>query len=226
MKKISIAIDGHSACGKSTLAKQLAKELSYQYIDTGAMYRGVTLFALQHNLIKEGEVEKEQLQKHLQELTITFTLEKGKNKTVLNGKVVEDDIRSMEVSSHVSAIAAIKEVRQKLVALQQELGEKGGVVMDGRDIGTVVMPHAELKVFMTASDQVRAQRRYSELQGKGKDVSFEEVLQNLKHRDQIDSTREESPLIQDNDARVLDNSDLSKEEQLQLVLKWVKEAVK
>lgn len=224
MKKISIAIDGYSSCGKSTLAKQLAKQLGYIYVDTGAMYRAVTLFAMQNNFINDGEVNTEHLVESLPEISIHFELnEENHPVTHLNKKNVEAEIRTMEVSNNVSKVSTIKEVRQKLVYLQQQMGAKGGVVMDGRDIGTVVMPEAELKIFMTADNNVRAKRRWLELKEKGQEETIESVLENLKHRDNIDSTRAESPLTQANDALVLDNTNLSRDEQLKLVLKWVKE---
>ena len=224
MKKISIAIDGYSSCGKSTLAKQLAKQLEYIYVDTGAMYRAVTLFAMQNNFINDGEVNTEHLVESLPEISIHFELnEENHPVTYLNQKKVEAEIRTMEVSNNVSKVSTIKEVRQKLVYLQQQMGAKGGVVMDGRDIGTVVMPEAELKIFMTADNNVRAKRRWLELKEKGQEETIESVLENLKHRDNIDSTRAESPLTQANDALVLDNTNLSRDEQLKLVLKWVKE---
>ncbi len=224
MKKISIAIDGYSSCGKSTLAKQLAKQLGYVYVDTGAMYRAVTLFAMQNNFINDGEVNTEHLVESLPEISIHFELnEENHPVTYLNQKKVEAEIRTMEVSNNVSKVGTIKEVRQKLVFLQQQMGAKGGVVMDGRDIGTVVMPEAELKIFMTADNNVRAKRRWLELKEKGQEETIESVLENLKHRDNIDSTRAESPLTQANDALVLDNTNLSRDEQLKLVLKWVKE---
>ena len=224
MKKISIAIDGYSSCGKSTLAKQLAKQLEYIYVDTGAMYRAVTLFAMQNNFINDGEVNTEHLVESLPEISIHFELnEENHPVTYLNQKKVEAEIRTMEVSNNVSKVGTIKEVRQKLVFLQQQMGAKGGVVMDGRDIGTVVMREAELKIFMTADNNVRAKRRWLELKEKGQEETIESVLENLKHRDNIDSTRAESPLTQANDALVLDNTNLSRDEQLKLVLKWVKE---
>ena len=224
MKKISIAIDGYSSCGKSTLAKQLAKQLGYVYLDTGAMYRAVTLFAMQNSLIENGEVKTIQLLENLPEINIHFELNEENNPvTHLNHKNVEQVIRTMEVSNNVSKVSTIKEVRQKLVFLQQQMGAKGGVVMDGRDIGTVVIPDAELKIFMTADNNVRAKRRWLELKEKGQEEPIESVLENLKQRDHIDSTRAESPLTQAKDALVLDNTNLSRDEQLKLVLKWVSE---
>lgn len=226
MKKISVAIDGHSSCGKSTLAKQIAKHFNYIYLDTGAMYRAVTLFAINQNIINKDDFDKDALIEKLPEINIEFKAdEKGKVNTYLNNQNVEEAIRTMRVSSFVSPIATVKEVREKMVELQQKMGSKGGVVMDGRDIGTVVLPKAELKVFMTAKDEIRAQRRFDELKEKGIDDTFENVLQNLKERDYIDSTREESPLLKAEDALVLDNSDLSRDEQLEILKSWVEERV-
>ncbi|MCT4591137.1 MAG: (d)CMP kinase [Carboxylicivirga sp.] len=224
-KKAIIAIDGHSSCGKSTVAKDLAKELGYVYIDTGAMYRSVTLFAMQQGIISDGSINENELKARLGEIHITFKYEpeEKKNETFLNGVCVEDAIRGLEVSNNVSAISAIGFVRQKLVELQQEMGNEGGIVMDGRDIGTVVFPGAELKLFMTASPEIRAQRRYDELNAKGEEVDMESILQNVKQRDHIDSTRKESPLIQAEDAVVLDNSNLNKAEQLEWILNILKE---
>lgn len=224
-KKAIIAIDGHSSCGKSTVAKDLAKELGYVYIDTGAMYRSVTLFAMQQGIISDGSINENELKARLGEIHITFKYEpeEKKNETFLNGVCVEDAIRGLEVSNNVSAISAIGFVRQKLVELQQEMGNEGGIVMDGRDIGTVVFPGAELKLFMTASPEIRAQRRYDELNAKGEEVDMESILQNVKQRDHIDSTRKESPLIQAEDAVVLDNTNLNKAEQLEWILNILKE---
>lgn len=224
MKKISVAIDGHSSCGKSTLAKQIAKHFNYIYLDTGAMYRAVTLFAINQNIINKDDFDKDALIEKLPEINIEFKAdENGKVNTYLNNQNVEEAIRTMRVSSFVSPIATVKEVREKMVELQQKMGSKGGVVMDGRDIGTVVLPKAELKVFMTAKDEIRAQRRFDELKEKGIDDTFENVLQNLKERDYIDSTREESPLLKAEDALVLDNSELSRDEQLEILKSWVEE---
>ncbi len=223
-KKSIIAIDGHSSCGKSTVAKDLAKVLGYVYIDTGAMYRSVTLFAMQNGLIEEGKIDEAGLQRRLDDIRITFKYqpEEKKNEAFLNGVSVEEAIRGLEVSSNVSAVSAIGFVRKKLVELQQEMGKEGGIVMDGRDIGTVVFPDAELKLFMTASPEIRAQRRYDELRAKGDQVAFESILENVKQRDHLDSTREESPLIQADDAIVLDNSQLNKEEQLEWIMNVLK----
>jgi len=223
--KIIIAIDGHSSCGKSTLSKQLAKKLKYNYIDTGAMYRTVTLYALRNKLISNKIVDENALINALSNINISFVYNEKdeKSDTLLNGENVENEIRDLAVSENVSPVATIKEVRQTMVSLQQKMGTQKGIVMDGRDIGTVVFPNAELKIFMTASDKVRAQRRYDELVAKGIDVSFNDVLQNIKERDQIDSNREESPLQKAADALILDNSNLTREEQLNWVLEKVKE---
>ena len=216
-KRITIAIDGHSSTGKSTMAKMLAKRIGYAYVYTGAMYRAVTLFALRNGLIKRGKVDEAALKEHLKrgDIAITFRPTKdGKSVTVLNGKNVERYIRSMRVSNVVSIIAAIGFVRKAMVKQQQAMGKDKGVVMDGRDIGTVVFPDAEMKVFATASAQVRAQRRYDELRAKGDTTTtLEEVLANVTERDRIDSTRKESPLRQADDAVVLDNSHMSFEQQ-------------
>lgn len=219
-KKITIAIDGHSSCGKSTLAKELAQILGYIYIDSGAMYRGVALYCLRHDWVSSEHLETEKIIAHLNEIEIHFVKENGMEKPqlVLNGENVEKQIRSMQVSNVVSPVATIKEVRQKLVEEQRKMGEKGGVIMDGRDIGSVVFPKAELKIFLTAKPEIRAQRRYQELKATGADVEVEEIQENLLERDRIDSTRAESPLIQTPDAWVLDNSFLTKKEQLQVVL--------
>jgi len=227
MKKINIAIDGYSSTGKSTLAKALARRLGYVYIDTGAMYRAVTLYAMRHGWIDDEHFDKEALLKNLDNIRVDFQYnpDTGKSETYLNGENVEKEIRRMEVSRFVSRIAEIPEVREKLVALQQQIARQKGVVMDGRDIGTVVMPDAELKIFMTAAPEIRAQRRYKELREKGLDVDFDEVYQNVKHRDYIDTTREASPLTKTDDARILDNSHLTQEEQLDKVLQWVDEIV-
>jgi cytidylate kinase len=226
MKKITIAIDGHSSCGKSTMAKDLAREVGYIYVDTGAMYRSVTLYALRKGLFEEdGTVKTAELEKEMENIHITFELNKetGRPDTYLNGECVEKEIRSLEVSSHVSPIAAIGFVRKALVAQQQQMGKDKGVVMDGRDIGTVVFPDAELKVFVTASAKVRAQRRYDELQAKGMPADFDEILKNVEERDYIDSHREESPLRQAEDALLLDNSDMTIAEQKQWLLERFQE---
>lgn len=219
MKRITIAIDGHSSCGKSTMAKDLARELSYVYIDTGAMYRAVTLYAIEHNLIKE-EVDVEGLRAQMDQVCISFQFNEstGRPDTYLNGTRVEDRIRTMEVSSKVSLIASIDFVRSAMVAQQQELGEGGGVVMDGRDIGTTVFPNAELKIFVTASAEVRAKRRYDELTAKGEVCNLQEILENVVERDRIDSTRAVSPLRKADDAIELDNSNMTIPEQKEWLL--------
>ena len=215
MKKITIAIDGHSSCGKSTMAKDLARRIGYVYIDTGAMYRAVTLFAMRHNLIANGQVDAAKLQEEMGNIHISLRLnpETQRPDTYLNGECVEREIRTMEVSRHVSLIAALPFVRSAMVEMQREMGKEKGVVMDGRDIGTVVFPHAELKIFVTASAEVRAQRRYDELTAKGEKCNYEEILENVKERDRIDSTRETSPLRQAEDAIVLDNTNMTIPEQ-------------
>lgn len=223
MGKITIAIDGYSSCGKSTLAKQLASKLGYTYVDSGAMYRAVTLFAINQGLASKTEVNHTELINRLDDIDIElkYNPETQKVTTFLNGENVEDEIRSMRVSEVVSFVSVIKEVRTKLRSMQQKMGESGGVVMDGRDIGTAVFPNAELKIFMTASPEVRAERRFAELQAKGKSVTLKEVLENLASRDEEDTSRKEDPLIQADDAIVLDNSDLSPEQQLEMALGWV-----
>ena len=215
MKKITIAIDGHSSCGKSTMAKDLAREVGYVYVDTGAMYRCVTLYALRHGLFTDEGIQEEALRKAMPEIQITFRFnaEKGRPDTYLNGELVEDLIRSMEVSNHVSPIATLGFVREAMVAQQQQMGKDKGVVMDGRDIGTVVFPDAELKIFVTASAEVRAQRRYDELKGKGMEADYEESLKNVQERDYIESQREVSPLRKADDASELDNSHMTSAEQ-------------
>lgn len=219
MKKIIIAIDGYSSTGKSTIAKRLANALDYAFIDTGAMYRAVTLFALEHKLIIEKEVKEEDLIQSLSDIQLQFRPNAAlrKSEMFLNGKNVETEIRKMEVSENVSQIAVIKEVRKKLVALQQRMGLDKGIVMDGRDIGTVVFPNAELKIFMTASPETRANRRYKELLERGEEVTFGEVLKNVQERDYIDSNREVSPLRKANDAIEFDNSDMGLDEQFERI---------
>ena len=212
MKKITIAIDGFSSCGKSTMAKMLAKEVGYIYVDTGAMYRAVTLFAMRNGMIApNGDVNRDALKAKMDALHVEFKLnpQTGKAETYLNGENVENEIRGMEVSAHVSAIAAIDFVRTALVAQQQRMGHDKGIVMDGRDIGTVVFPDAELKVFVTASAEVRAQRRFDELVGKGMKANYDEILHNVQERDYIDSHREVSPLRKAEDAIELDNGQLT-----------------
>lgn len=225
MKNITIAIDGHSSCGKSTMAKDLAREVGYVYVDTGAMYRSVTLYALRHGLFNaDGTIKTEALEKAMPHISIEQKLVDGKTTTFLNGENVEREIRTLEVSSHVSPISALAFVRTALVAQQQRMGQAGGIVMDGRDIGTVVFPEAELKVFVTASAQVRAQRRYDELQQKGMAADYDDILRNVQERDYIDSHREVSPLRQADDALLLDNSDMTIEEQKQWLLERFREA--
>lgn len=220
-KKIVIAIDGHSSCGKSTMAKKLAKDLGYIYVDTGAMYRTVTLYALRQQLFEaDGNVKAEELKQQMGQIEVSFALnpESGLPEALLNGENVEREIRGMEVSSHVSPIAALPFVREAMVDQQRRMGEAKGIVMDGRDIGTTVFPQAELKVFVTASAEVRAQRRYDELQAKGMPADYEDILKNVQDRDYIDSHREVSPLRQADDALLLDNSHLTREEQQQWLM--------
>ena len=220
MKKIIIAIDGHSSCGKSTMAKDLAREVGYIYVDSGAMYRAVTLWALRQNYFNGNEINTEALEKDMPGISITFRLndETRLPETYLNDENVEKEIRSLEVSSHVSPIATLPFVREALTRWQQQLGAEKGIVMDGRDIGTAVFPEAELKIFVTASAEVRAQRRYDELKTKGMEASYEDILQNVKERDYIDSHRAMNPLRQADDAIVLDNSELTIAEQKQWLL--------
>ncbi|PDP67442.1 (d)CMP kinase [Prevotella intermedia] len=225
MKKITIAIDGFSSCGKSTMAKDLARELDYVYVDTGAMYRCVTLYALRHGLFRtDGTINLPQLEAEIPNINISFKLNKetGRPDTYLNNENVESEIRTMEVSSRVSPIAAVPFVRAALVAQQQKMGEDKGIVMDGRDVGTVVFPNAELKIFVTASAEVRAQRRYDELKAKGMEADFEEILENVKQRDYIDSHREVSPMRKADDAIELDNSHISIAEQKQWLIEQYK----
>lgn len=224
MKKIVIAIDGYSSCGKSTMAKNLARQLGYVYVDTGAMYRAVTLYALRHQLFKaDGEVDAASLQRAMPDIRISFQFnaQTGKPDTYLNDELVEQEIRTMQVSEKVSKIAALPFVRTALVAQQQRMGKDKGIVMDGRDIGTVVFPHAELKIFVTASAEVRAQRRYDELQQKGMPSRYDDILKNVQERDYIDSHREVSPLRKAEDAIELDNSNLTIDEQQQWLLHQV-----
>jgi cytidylate kinase len=220
-KRITIAIDGFSACGKSTLAKDLAKQLGYVFIDSGAMYRAVALYCLQHQLIQNGELAKEEINSHLNIVEIHFELIQQEPHVFLNGKDVSHEIRQPKVAGIVSIVASYKPIREKLVEAQQKMGEQGGIVMDGRDIGSVVFPDAELKLFVTADPEIRVQRRLAEMEAKGIQMNIEEVRKNLAERDHLDSTREESPLMQVPDAVVLDNSYLSKEEQLHWVLQKV-----
>ncbi|HEY9123338.1 MAG TPA: (d)CMP kinase [Bacteroidales bacterium] len=218
-----IAIDGYSSCGKSTFAKAIAALLQYIYIDTGAMYRAVTLYALNNKLITNGVANKEAVIEHLPKINVRFERETdGQVKTILNGEDVSETIRNLEVSKNVSAISAIKEVRQKMVELQRSMGKQKRVVLDGRDIGTVVFPDAEIKIFMTADPKVRAQRRYDELIAKNMPASFDEVYQNIIDRDHLDTTRAESPLTKADDAIVLDNTLLTPQEQVDWFLELVK----
>ena len=215
MKKITIAIDGYSSCGKSTMAKDLAREIGYIYIDSGAMYRAVTLYCLDNGLFTDSGIREEELRNSLPDIRISFRLnpETQRPVTLLNGEEVEERIRTMEVSSHVSPVAALGFVREALVKQQQEMGRQKGIVMDGRDIGTVVFPDAELKIFVTASAEVRARRRYDELKAKGMPADFDDILKNVKERDYIDSHRETSPLRKADDALELDNSNMTIDQQ-------------
>lgn len=223
-KKITIAIDGYSSCGKSTLAKALAKELDYIFIDTGSMYRSVSLYCLRNNLVHNNEIIVSEVINELPKIKIHFEKNpsNGKLEVQLNNEFVEPLIRSLEVSQLVSKVAAIKEVRAKLVEEQQKMGSKGGVVMDGRDIGSVVFPNAELKLFVTASPEIRIERRFLELSQTDSSINKEEIRKNLEERDYLDSTRAESPLIQADDAILLDNSNYTQEEQLEVALNYVK----
>jgi len=223
MSKIVIAIDGFSSTGKSTVARQLAKELGYIYVDTGAMYRAVTYFALQNRLIAKDKVDKQELISQLNDIQITFKFNKtvGIAEVYLNGNNIESDIRTLKVSQHVSHIAEISEVRRKLVEQQQLMGKDKGVVMDGRDIATVVFPDADLKIFMTASAETRATRRYKELLQRGHNLSYDDVLKNVVTRDKIDSTREDSPLVKAVDAIEFDNSTMTIDEQLQEIRRLI-----
>jgi cytidylate kinase len=221
MKKIVIAIDGFSSNGKSTMAKSLAKQIGYIYIDSGAMYRAVTLYCIEHRLFDGDRLNEDKLHNDIEDIKVEFFLNKdtGMPDTYLNGENVEKQIRTMEVSSKVSTVSAIPFVRHAMVALQQEMGKAKGIVMDGRDIGTVVFPDAELKIFVTADAEIRAQRRFDELRSKGDNkTTFEEVLENLKTRDHLDQTRAESPLKQADDAILLDNSYMTIDEQMQWLL--------
>ena len=229
MKKIVIAIDGYSSCGKSTMAKDLACEIGYIYVDTGAMYRAVTLFAMRNRLFGDnGDIDTDRLEQMLPEVSISFKIdtETGKPETCLNGEVVEKEIRSLEVSQHVSPVAALPFVRAKLVEQQQAMGKEKGIVMDGRDIGTVVFPNAELKIFVTATAEIRAQRRFKELQANGMPANYDDILKNVEERDYIDTHRETSPLRQADDALVLDNSQLTIAEQKKWLMDIFKERTK
>jgi len=226
MKKITIAIDGFSSCGKSTMAKDLAREIGYIYIDSGAMYRAVTLYCIKNNLFSGDEINIPELEKQIKDIHITFKLDEKTQlpRTYLNGEDVEEQIRTMEVSSRVSPVSAIGFVRSAMVALQQKMGKEKGIVMDGRDIGTTVFPNAELKIYVTASADIRALRRYDELQAKGQTVKFEEILNNVKERDYIDQNREVSPLKRASDAILLDNSLLTIAEQKEWLMKQFEKA--
>lgn len=231
MKKITIAIDGYSSSGKSTMARDLARRIGYTYIDSGAMYRAVTLYAMRHGMISpDGKVDSAVLTAALPDIHISFapaSAADGVQHTLLNGEDVERDIRTMEVSAHVSPVAVIPEVRERLVKLQQEFGRTGGIVMDGRDIGTTVFPDAEMKVFVNASAEERARRRQKELEEKtGKPVNYDEILSNIRERDRIDSTREVSPLRQADDAVLLDNDDMNHQQQMQWLMNLYHSIVK
>lgn len=227
MKKIIVAIDGYSSCGKSTMAKDLAREIGYIYVDTGAMYRAVTLYALRNGMFRpDGTIKEAELESCMGNIGISFRLNPGTGRpdTYLNGECVEQEIRSMEVSAHVSPVAALSFVRRALVAQQQAMGREKGIVMDGRDIGTAVFPDAELKVFVTASAEVRAQRRYDELKAKGMEADFDSILKNVQERDYIDSHRAVNPLRRADDALELDNSNMTIEEQKAWLLQKYREA--
>ena len=226
MKKIIIAIDGFSSCGKSTMAKDLAREIGYIYIDSGAMYRAVTLYCLKHGLFQDDTLNTERLKAELPDLNIAFKLnhETGRPQTYLNGELVENDIRTLAVSAKVSIVAALGFVREAMVRLQQQMGREKGIVMDGRDIGTMVFPDAELKIFVTASPEIRARRRFDELQAKGEPGSYEEILHNVEERDRIDTNRAVSPLRKADDAIELDNSHLTIQEQKEWLLARFREA--
>lgn len=228
MKKITIAIDGFSSCGKSTMAKDLAKEIGYIYIDSGAMYRAVTLYSIENGLFIGEEINTAGLEKQMNDIHISFRLNPTTMRpdTYLNGVKVEDKIRTMEVSSKVSPISTLAFVREAMVEQQRKMGEEKGIVMDGRDIGTTVFPNAELKIFVTASPEIRAKRRYEELKAKGADASFDEILENVKNRDYIDQNRKVSPLRKAGDAILLDNSDMTIQEQKEWLMEQFNEAVR
>lgn len=228
MKKITIAIDGFSSCGKSTMAKDLAKEIGYIYIDSGAMYRTVTLYSIEKGLFVGDKIDTVELEKQMDNIRISFQLnpETMRPDTYLNGVKVEDKIRTMEVSSKVSPISTLAFVREAMVEQQRKMGEEKGIVMDGRDIGTTVFPNAELKIFVTASAEIRAKRRYEELKAKDVDASFEEILENVKNRDYIDQNREVSPLRKADDAILLDNSNMTVQEQKEWLIEQFNEAVR
>lgn len=227
MKKITIAIDGFSSTGKSTIARQLADKLGYVYVDSGAMYRAITLFAMRNGHVSDDGLQKQDLIADLNNIELRFVLnsESGIAEMHLNGENVEKQIRSIEVSRLVSKVAEISEIRSKLVQQQKAMGERKGIVMDGRDIGTVVFPDAELKIYMTASAATRAQRRYDELKEKGQEIAYQDVLENVQHRDYIDTHREDSPLVKADDAIEIDNSDLTRDEQLAVVFELAEEAI-
>jgi cytidylate kinase len=227
MHKITIAIDGYSSTGKSTVARQLADYLNYVYVDTGAMYRAITLFAIKNKIIVDNTIDREALLKALPTIKVAFVYDNEKNssKVLLNGEIVDDQIRTLEVSEQVSPIAAIPEVRKKLVAIQHQMGYEGGIVMDGRDIGTVVFPNAQLKIFMDADAQVRAKRRYDELVERGDNITYDEVLENILERDHIDTSRADSPLIKANDAIVIDNTQTNLEDQFHIILQLAKDRI-
>lgn len=220
MKKITIAIDGFSSCGKSTMAKDLAREIGYIYIDSGAMYRAVTLYSIEHGIFNNDTINAHELERQMEEICISFRIDPqtGRPDTYLNDVNVENKIRTMEVSSKVSPISTLAFVRQALVAQQQAMGLRKGIVMDGRDIGTTVFPEAALKIFVTATAEVRAQRRYDELKGKGQEANFDEILENVKQRDDMDQNREVSPLRRAEDALLLDNTELTIEQQKEWLL--------
>ncbi len=226
-KKIIIAIDGYSSCGKSTMAKDLAKKLGYIYVDTGAMYRAVTLYCIKNGIIVNRQLDEEKLRAEINKISVGFVYNpvRNRNETVLNGVNIEDEIRGMKVSNWVSQVSAVAEVRKAMVEQQRLMGKDKGIVMDGRDIGTVVFPNAELKIFMTAMPEIRAQRRYDELSVKKEDIHFDEVLENIKSRDNYDMNRKESPLRKGDDAIELDNSFITPKEQLEWVLARVAEIV-
>ena len=223
MKNLIIAIDGFSSCGKSTVAKEMAKYLNYRYIDTGAMYRAITYFCLQNNIIKNKTVNEEKLKSELKNINIDFKFnnETKQNELILNNENIENQIRGIEVSNNVSIVSKIKFVREFLVKQQRKMGENKRIVMDGRDIGTVVFPNADLKIFMTANPDIRAKRRYDELSAKGENVIFDEIKKNINERDYLDQNRKESPLKKADDALVLDNSNLSREEQLNWIIEKI-----
>jgi CMP/dCMP kinase len=225
MAEITIAIDGYSSCGKSTMAKALAKEFGYVYVDSGAMYRAITLHCISNEWVSKTHLNQDSIIFSLRDVSISFSFneEEGRSRTFLNGEDVENEIRKMAVSELVSQVSVIREVRLFMQKIQHTLGENGGVVMDGRDIGTAVFPNAELKIFMTADPEIRAQRRFDEIKSKGQFISLEEVRTNLEQRDYEDTHRKENPLVQAKDAEILDNSQLNQDEQLEIAKRWVNE---